>query len=222
MLEGRNLAVMRGEQVLFAQLDISVGASEVVRLLGPNGSGKTTLLRVLCGLTEADEGEVYWQGNEVTRSRAEFNDALLFLGHKPGLTPELSARENLTLLSGLESYKTDCPTEESTQSATGKAIERALVEVGLGTRIDQPLATLSAGQQQRVKLARLQLTVAPLWILDEPLTALDSSGQAWLAERITEHASEGGSVLVTTHQEFGNSNWLSVSLDDFPRSGSDD
>jgi len=203
LIEGRGLAVMRGEQLLFSGLDISLEAGDIVRLTGPNGSGKTTLLRVLCGLTEPDAGEVFWQGTPVRKQRSEFNQQLLFLGHKLGLTPELTAFENLAMLCRLE------------RTASDADIRQALEYVGLGNRVNQPLVTLSAGQQQRVRLALTVLLDTPLWIFDEPLNALDATGQEWLEETLNAHAAKGGCALVTTHQAIGHSAWRSVSMSDF-------
>lgn len=203
MIEARDLAVMRGEQVLFAQLGLSLAGGEILRLTGPNGCGKTTLLRILCGLTEADAGEIFWHGKPVQSQRSEFHQSLLFIGHKSGLTPEMSARENLQVLCGLE------------QSVTDNEIEAALADCGLGGRIDQPVLTLSAGQQQRVKLARLNLSRAHLWILDEPLTSLDTDGQEWLEQQLQTHAARGGAAMITTHQDLSGSNIRTLDINRF-------
>ena len=209
MIEARDLAVMRGEQVLFAKLSLSLAAGEVMRLSGPNGSGKTTLLRILCGLTEADAGSVLWQGKPVASQRSEFNQSLLFLGHKAGLTPEMSARENLNVLCGLQRIVSD------------SEIEAALEGAGLAGRADQPVLTMSAGQQQRVKLARLSLSSVPLWILDEPLTSLDSDGQEWLEQQLEVHAASGGAALLTTHQDLSGSNIRTLDISQFKADAAD-
>lgn len=203
MIEARDLAVMRGEQVLFAKLDLSLAAGDVMRLSGPNGSGKTTLLRILCGLTEADAGHVLWRGQAIATQRSDFHQSLLFLGHKSGLTPELSARENLSVLCGLHRVVTD------------SEIESALTAAGLEGRIDQPVLTMSAGQQQRVKLARLCLSKVPLWILDEPLTSLDSDGQEWLEQQLDVHAAAGGAALLTTHQALSGNNIRTLDISQY-------
>ncbi len=203
MIEARDLAVMRGEQVLFAKLDLSLSAGEVMRVSGPNGSGKTTLLRILCGLTEADAGDVLWRDKPVKSQRLEFQQSLLFLGHKPGLTPELSARENLNVLCGLQ------------QPVSDGEIEGALKAAGLDGRLDQPVLTMSAGQQQRVKLARMLLSSAQLWILDEPLTSLDSDGQEWLEKQLDNHAAKGGAAILTTHQELSGCNIRTLDISRF-------
>ncbi len=203
MIEARDLAVMRGEQVLFAKLGLSLSAGEVMRVSGPNGSGKTTLLRILCGLTEADAGDVLWRDKPVKSQRLEFQQSLLFLGHKPGLTPELSARENLNVLCGLQ------------QPVSDGEIEGALKAAGLDGRLDQPVLTMSAGQQQRVKLARMLLSSAQLWILDEPLTSLDSDGQEWLEKQLDNHAAKGGAAILTTHQELSGCNIRTLDISRF-------
>jgi len=187
LLEGRGLTVWRGENLLLDGLDLSVRAGEVLQLAGPNGSGKSTLLRALVGLAELDEGEVYWQGRATRRVRESFHGELLYLGHKPGISGGLDPRENLRALLG--------PEADDTVRMTA-----ALEELGLGTRLDVPCRSLSAGQQRRVALTRLRLQPRRLWLLDEPLTALDAAGLDWVRTRIVERAQAGGAVVYTTHQ----------------------
>jgi len=187
LLEGRGLSAWRGENLLFDELDLSIGAGEVLQLAGPNGSGKSTLLRALVGLAELDEGEVRWRGRPVRRVRDAFHAELLYLGHKPGISGALDPRENLRALLGADGD------EATRRTAT-------LVELGLGARLDVPCRALSAGQQRRVALARLRLQRRTLWLLDEPLTALDAAGLDWVRARIVERATSGGAVIYTTHQ----------------------
>jgi len=187
LLEGRGLTVWRGENLLFDELDVAIGEGEVLQLAGPNGSGKSTLLRALVGLAELDEGEVRWRGRPVHRVREAFHAELLYLGHKPGISGALDPRENLRALLGPDADDT-------------ARIGDALGELGLGTRFDVPCRALSAGQQRRVALARLRLQTRMLWLLDEPLTALDAAGLDWVRARIVERARTGGAVVYTTHQ----------------------
>ena len=187
LIDGRGLSVWRGETLLFDELDVSVAGGEVLQLAGPNGSGKSTLLRALIGLAELDEGEVRWRGQPTRRVREAFHSALLYIGHKSGISGALDPCENLRALLGADA---DNPAR----------VAAALAELGLGERLDVPCRALSAGQQRRVALARLRLQSRPLWLLDEPLTALDTAGLAWVRARIVERARSGGAVIYTTHQ----------------------
>ncbi|MCS4496413.1 MAG: cytochrome c biogenesis heme-transporting ATPase CcmA [Pantoea ananatis] len=185
MLEIMNLLCVRDERALFEALTFRVSAGDIVQIEGPNGAGKTSLLRILAGLSTPEHGEVRWQSQQIHQQRDVWHQAMLYLGHLPGITSALSALENLRF------YHPNCRDEH---------IFTALASVGLAGYEDVPAAQLSAGQQRRIALARLWLTQATLWILDEPLTALDPVGVDTLMGRFAEHAQQGGSVIVTSHQ----------------------
>jgi len=193
MLEINNLACLRGDRLLFRQLSLSVQTGELWRVLGANGVGKTSLLRLLCGLTTPEAGEVLWQGKSIRQEREDFHAALLYLGHAPALNDLLTPVENLRFacaFGGDEASEADC--------------KSALSRIGLSRQLDLPAKVLSQGQRRRVGLARLLLaTRRPLWILDEPFTALDVAAVGELADVITQHASAGGMVIFTSHQDAG-------------------
>lgn len=189
MLEVKNLFCERDERVLFADFSLQIKTAEVVQIIGQNGSGKTTLLRILCGLSDAYSGQIYWQGKELNEVRDAFYQALLFVGHLSGVKGSLTAEENLRWMIQLDKSLTKC------------AIAEALKQVGLFGFEDVPCHSLSAGQQRRVGLARLYLSNAPLWILDEPFTALDKTGVKEKEALIANHIQEGGSVILTTHHD---------------------
>jgi len=186
MLQAHNLTCVRDERTLFSELSFTVSAGDIVQIEGANGAGKTSLLRILAGLSRAEQGEVLWQQQPVRKQREVWHRALLYLGHQPGVKAVLTARENLQFFHALE------PEEKLWQ---------ALEEVDLAGYEEVPVAQLSAGQQRRVALARLWLSRSPLWILDEPLTAIDKSGVTKLMALFARHADNGGSVILTTHQE---------------------
>lgn len=189
-LEGHGLACERDDRWLFRNLDLSVGPGEMLRIEGPNGSGKTTLLKILSGQLSDHEGELLWCGQPMRRERAIFLANLLYLGHAPGVKAALTPLENLAWYQAL-----------SGEGGRDRERMRALETVGLLGFEDIPVAQLSAGQQRRVALARMVLTPRPLWVLDEPFTAIDRQGVAALEARLQAHVYAGGSVILTTHHE---------------------
>lgn len=185
MLEAHHLTCVRDERVLFEALSLTVQPGEIVQIAGANGAGKTSLLRILTGLATAEAGKVCWQGEPIRRQRDVFHHQLLWLGHQPGVKAVLTADENLRFYHPRLSQD---------------ARWAALAATGLIGYEDVPVAQLSAGQQRRVALARLWLSDAALWVLDEPFTALDVAGIETLTRRLERHASRGGAVVLTTHQ----------------------
>lgn len=174
----KGLLLERGERVLLRDFDMNVTTGELLIVEGENGSGKTTLLRTLAGLARYGfQGQIQCLA-----------ETLLYLGHRPGMKQLLTPRENLAWYCS------------SQGSGTGE-IGRALAQVGLYGYEDELCQNLSAGQQRRVNLARLYLSTAPLWLLDEPLTSIDREGVQKLGERMVEHARDGGAVILTSHQD---------------------
>ena len=189
VLEAANLAAVRGRARLFAGVDIRIGAREALFVTGPNGSGKTTLLRILAGLTAPAAGTVRFRGEAVAPFDARLRNAVAFGGHLPALKDELSAAENLATLVALAGM-----------DATAEPIFAALERVQLSRQRMLPARVLSQGQRRRIGLARLTLVDKPLWILDEPLTALDSDGVALLTSLLRRHLDANGCAIVATHQ----------------------
>ncbi|HBN1932273.1 TPA: cytochrome c biogenesis heme-transporting ATPase CcmA [Escherichia coli] len=185
MLEARELLCERDERTLFSGLSFTLNAGEWVQITGSNGVGKTTLLRLLTGLSRPDAGDVLWQGQPLHQVRDSYHQNLLWIGHQPGIKTRLTALENLHF------YHRD--------GDTAQCLE-ALAQAGLAGFEDIPVNQLSAGQQRRVALARLWLTRATLWILDEPFTAIDVNGVDRLTQRMAQHTELGGIVILTTHQ----------------------
>ncbi len=173
--------------MLFEHLELRLAGGDMVQISGPNGSGKTSLLRLLAGLMQPTAGQVRLNGKPLHEQRTELARNLLWIGHAAGIKDVLTAEENLSWLSALH------------HPATRESIWQALAAVGLKGFEDVPCHTLSAGQQRRVALARLYLDGPPLWILDEPFTALDKQGVAQLEEHLALHCEQGGMVVLTTH-----------------------
>lgn len=191
MLEVKQLTAIRDERILFEALSFAIDSGELVQIEGRNGTGKTTLLRIIAGLGDRDEGEIFWNNENVGSNRDAFHQDLLFLGHQTGVKRELTAYENLRFYVSIHAQ----------QSVDKETIYQALLKVGLAGREDVPVAQLSAGQQRRVALARLWLSKHKLWILDEPLTAIDKQGVKVLESLFQQHAEQGGIVVLTTHQD---------------------
>lgn len=190
MLEVKNLTAIRDERILFESLSFEIHTGELVQIEGRNGTGKTTLLRIIAGLGESDSGEILWDSNKIQSDRENYHQDLLFLGHQTGIKRELTAAENLRFYQAVHQ-----------QAVSEVGIFQALAKVGLAGREDVPVGQLSAGQQRRVALARLWLSQKKLWILDEPLTAIDKQGVKVLEALFLNHAEQGGIVILTTHQD---------------------
>jgi len=192
MLEAQDLAGHRGTTALFSGLSFRVGAGSALVVSGPNGSGKTTLLRMLAGLTAPAAGEIRWHGESMQPFAPSLRHAVLFAGHSIALKDELTAEENVASLVALAGSE-----------ASADAVRAALDEMSLQRQRTLPARVLSAGQRRRIGLARLRLIRRPLWVLDEPLTALDAAGGALLASFVQAHLDEGGVVVAATHQPLG-------------------
>lgn len=189
MLEISKLACARGDHLLFSDLSFSLSAGELLQVQGANGSGKTSLLRTLCGFMMPAAGEIRWCGQNIHELKEEYFAEMIYLGHLNAIKDELNALENLRISTGLAGWPVD-----------DKQAVAALRRMGLRGRETLPVKVLSQGQRRRVALARLLLGHFPLWILDEPLTALDVGAVGMMQELIGEHLAKGGMVIYTTHQ----------------------
>lgn len=187
LFSAHQISCIRSDRVLFEQLDFAIDAGQLWQIAGRNGAGKSSLLRILAGLTEPAEGELRYQGLPLSAQRDEFAANLCYIGHLSGVQPQLTALENLAFWRACYALK---PADDWA----------LLAQLGLAGLEDIPCQNLSAGQHRRVSLARLWLTSARLWILDEPFTALDVSAIAQLRQRLTEHCQQGGAIILTTHQ----------------------
>lgn len=185
-LVANKISVLQNHTLIFRRVSLSVCAGELWYFKGENGSGKTTLLRALAGLLPIQSGTI-----------TRYSD-VLYLGHLAGIKSQLTVYENLFYLAK-QHHKLD----EMTATAMQPMIEEAIAQVGLSHRAHYPARYLSAGQARRAQLARLWLCKTPsLWLLDEPLTALDSASVERLSQRCLAHVKSGGSLLLTSHQEF--------------------
>ena len=192
MLEAQKLAARRGFATLFSGLSFRVDAGEALVVSGANGTGKTTLLRIIAGLTTPASGALAWNGELVKPLAPEFRRLVAYSGHLPALKDELTAEENLASLLTLDA-----------ETVTGDTLRAALDDVALTRQRQLPARVLSQGQRRRIGLARLALMPRPLWILDEPTTALDASGIELLGRMLARHLSAGGILVAATHAALG-------------------
>jgi heme exporter protein A len=185
VLEARSVAAFRGDHLVFEDVSFRLEPGAALVLTGRNGSGKTTLLRLLAGLMPPAAGDVRWDGEDALSDLPAHGLRLAYLGHQDALKLGLTPVENLSLWA----RGRDRP----------DAIETALEAVGLADLAQLPARMLSAGQRRRVAIARLLVTRAPLWLLDEPTTALDAASVAKLGEMAASHRAAGGIVVAATH-----------------------
>lgn len=189
ILKAQDLYCERDDRILFSGLSFDVQSGDIVQLEGPNGSGKTTLLRVLSGLLTSYRGQVLWLDKDIHSYRAEYAQNILVMGHKTAVKTSLTPIENLRFLVGLHQ-----PFNEHDAFA-------ALEKVGLAGFEHVMSRNLSAGQQRRVSLARLYLSQARLWLLDEIFTAIDKAGVQQFESLLAQKAREGVAIVLTTHHQ---------------------
>jgi heme exporter protein A len=189
-IEVKDLACVRGGRLIFRELSFALAAGEALSLEGANGAGKTSALRVLAGLLSSAAGSVEFHTSSGAVAEAEERGRLVgWLGHQDGIKNQLSVSENAEFFSTL--YGADVDLRET------------LERVGLTRTANLPAQYLSAGQRRRLALTRLIFAGRPLWLLDEPLSALDSSGKSLIAELMREHCNAGGIVIAATHDPLG-------------------
>ncbi|MCK6411599.1 MAG: cytochrome c biogenesis heme-transporting ATPase CcmA [Azonexus sp.] len=189
MLAAEQLACVRGERRLFANVGFRLDGGELLYLQGRNGAGKTSLLRMLIGLLPPEAGQILWRGQDIHEQIDEYRAELCYLGHHNAIKEELTPLENLLLSARL-----------ADETLSEDDALDALEQVGLAGREDLACKYLSQGQKRRVALARLVKERRALWVLDEPFVALDVAAVAWLAGIISGHLQRGGLAVMTTHQ----------------------
>ncbi|HEY5885612.1 MAG TPA: cytochrome c biogenesis heme-transporting ATPase CcmA [Pyrinomonadaceae bacterium] len=200
MLELIKLDCVRGGRPLFRSLNVSVPDGTLLQVQGANGSGKTSLLRIVSGLMSPENGEVRWNGTNISELAEEYSQTLAYLGHRNGIKEELTPIENLYGSSSLSGNIIN--TEEA---------QAALKLVGLESRQHLPVRYLSEGQRRRASLARIITSTAKLWVLDEVLAALDTAAVKVVRTVIERHLEKGGTAIVATHHD------LQISAGSFQR-----
>lgn len=187
-LSANDLTLFRGERCLFRGLGFALDPGELLLLEGQNGSGKTSLMRALAGLLELESGEVTWDGLSVREHRQAFHGELVWMAHRVGLKSDLTLVENLGF-------------ENRLRLPSTADFEEVLERLGIQRLRRLPVRSLSAGQQRRVALARMLLTRATLWFMDEPVTNLDRDGRKLVMTLVSEHLDRGGMCVMAAHQD---------------------
>jgi len=187
LLEARALHLWRGEKHLLRGVSFALAAGELLQLVGPNGVGKTSLLRAACGLLPLEAGDFAWRGQPIDKARDDFNRQMVYLAHTNALKADLTARENLHFELAMRA------------PVSSTAISEQLSALGIGHCENLPARVLSAGQRRRLGLARVLLSQAPLWILDEPTTNLDAAGLLLIEQLMANHLQQGGAILTAAH-----------------------
>ena len=191
-LRVENLSVFRSDLPLFEPISFTLGNGECVQIGGTNGAGKTSFLRCLCELSRRYEGNIFWNNEDVTSNTSDFYSNLLYIGHGLGLKPKLTVEQNLSFYQQLR-----FPLNRA-------LLKDALEQLKVDMYFDEFVGNLSAGQKRRVALARLITESVKIWVLDEPMVALDHEGQSWLEAVSNQHLASGGMVVLTSHQKISN------------------
>jgi heme exporter protein A len=189
-LEASALTCIRGGRLVFRDVSFRVSAGEALAIEGANGSGKTSLLRLIAGFLAPQSGMVSLSNDGALISDGEERGKFVgWLGHQDGVKPQMTPAETLRFFTGLYGVVADT--------------NAALDSVGLARAAELPCRYLSAGQKKRLALARLKIGARPLWLLDEPLAALDTQGKSLLRDLIERHCASGGIAIAATHEPLG-------------------
>jgi heme exporter protein A len=183
VLRGEGLTAIRGERLVFQDVNFTLAAGGALILAGRNGAGKSTLLRLLAGLVRPAAGRLLWDDTDALADRVEHGGRVALLGHQDALKPGLTAAENLAFAARL----------------SGRDVTEALADLGLEDLAELPARMLSAGQKRRLAVARIALSVAPLWLLDEPTLGLDDAAVKRLGMLLSRHLIGGGMIVAATH-----------------------
>ena len=194
-LLGHGIRCVRGGREVFSGLDFEAASGQALAVVGRNGSGKTSLLRLIAGLLVPAGGTIELTGGDAELTLAE---QCHYLGHRDALKPALSVAENLSFWADfLGGERLD-----ATRSLN-ESLDESLAAVGLDHATHLPAAFLSAGQRRRLSVARLVTVRRPVWLLDEPTTALDAAGQSMFTSLMRDHLGRGGMIIAATHTPLG-------------------
>jgi heme exporter protein A len=188
VLAAKQLTLWRGSLCLFDNLTFQVNAGDTLLVRGPNGSGKTSLLRVLCGLSQPESGTVQWNNESIESNRSLFGAQTTYFGHVSGLKADLTVAQNLKFVARMLG-------QDNTRW------QNYLEPLNLSHCVNLAVRYLSAGQQRRTALARVLMSDARLWLLDEPFTNLDQTGREFIEAELMRHLQGGGLAVVVAHHD---------------------
>ena len=188
LLEGRALECVKGDEILWHNVNFQVNCGQALQLIGANGAGKTSLLKIIAGLNVPESGELRWQGALLPTVIDEYHSVLRYIGHQPGFSHALTVLQNLRFHAALLAAP-------NTTDLIG-----VLDGMDLSAQAHTPCAFLSQGQKQRLALCRLLLAESQVWLLDEPANALDRSATMQLQSHLDRHLKNRGIVVFTSHQ----------------------
>lgn len=197
-LSVEKLTCIRSDHLVFEDVSFQVSAGEALWIKGKNGAGKSSLLRICATLLKPVQGDMKWLGKSCFDDPDSYRDKFLYVGHQDALKSALTVAENLNFWA---------------QYLGDGTIDRALSEYELGPLKDTPTGLLSAGQKKRVNLARLLITDAPLWILDEPFSSLDQYYVDLVKNQMDHHLEVSGTILYSTHLPLSLNSLSSLVLD---------
>lgn len=189
VLQLNNIAYQRPEIALFSGLSLTIEKQVCLLIQGKNGSGKSTLLRLIAGLLPLQAGTILFNQQDISTIKASYQQALHFLGHLNGLKLDLSVEENLKLYAALQQVDIEA------------SLSKVLQAFQLSEKANTAIKYLSAGQKRRVALCKLALLAKPIWILDEPLTALDKHSQQFFINLLQAHLAHDGIAIISAHHD---------------------
>ncbi len=198
LIRTEDLCFERDEIKVIDRVNLELNLGDLLQVEGSNGSGKTTLLRLLTTAIKPTSGRILYQEKKLSDCRYEYCSNIIFIGHQVALKERLTPVENLHWL--------------SPKGLTEDSIDKALDLVGLTDCVTAPSWRLSAGQKRRVALARLIVSNAKIWFLDEPFTAIDTQGIGLIKQLIDDHVAKDGAVVFSTHQSVDMENVRRYSL----------
>jgi len=205
LFNGTDLTCVRGERTVFQGLSFGIDAGGMLLLVGPNGSGKSSLLRLMAGLLQPARGAITWQDLDTREDPEAHSGRLHYVGHHDAIKPVLSVQENLKFWAAMHG---------GTEGAAQR-VATALSGFGIPHLAEVPARFLSAGQRRRTSLSRILAAPAPVWLLDEPTTALDKDAIAALEAIIAEHRAAGGMAIISTHSPISGDNAETLDLTPF-------
>jgi len=190
MILVKDLSIERSNKKIFENVNLSLGSGKIILLKGKNGSGKTTLLKALLNLIEPSSGAIYWKGKLLKKNLYNFFNHITYIADKTSSLSKLSVQENINIWKKI-----------FLSNISNSQVDNILKTLKLDTYIDQKVNSLSFGETKKLEFLRLVIENKKIWILDEPLSNLDSESIDVIAQTFEDHRSKEGSIIFSSHQE---------------------